>query len=635
MDAAVKTKEFSLSTGEYRRIQRRTHLRRNAVFLLFVWLTVAFLVLGGATQAGDRPIWFWLGASGPLLPLALVSTFWILFVAPWRASVSRGSRMLFETHCYRFDADGIHLALRDGSRVSRPYGAILAVEKTPGLILLHQDSGQCFIIPRLAFADSGELDRVLARMGTPGDGASRLPAADAPAPTWIAALARNLWAGLRLAGFRAVRPVDFSASFTQVLLLGLLAVALEIAFGRLDVDGPADFSSYALSEAGTSYLLLAIGAYLLALREGRPALVIPLLVALLSVEPLFAVLFGLSWTQLDLDNGFAVWALVLGMFLWSMAVWWRAVRGLFDVDGARVSAAVALLFAIAVLPQFWLPSSDYWYGTEVESEVEVPERISAEDVFYAQPRMIETALDGLANERPGLVDLYHIGFGSYADQNVFRREVEHVRDILDRRFDTEGRSMLLVNHPSTVEQEPIASVTNLEAALRGVARRMDTDEDVLFLYLTSHGSRRAELQVDFWPLGLNQLSAGGLRRMLDEAGIRWRVVVISACYSGSFMDALTDDHTLAISAASKTTTSFGCSNENEYTYFGEAYFKHGLSQTLSFVDAFDLAQDWVTLREDAESLEHSRPMLHVGSAIAEPLQRLEARLRLQPGATTD
>jgi len=318
--------------------------------------------------------------------------------------------------------------------------------------------------------------------------------------------------------------------------------------------------------------------------------------------------------------------LFLALFLWLMAVWWRALRSVFGVGPVETSVAVVLLFAVAVLPGFWLPQSDYWYSTELDMDEPAPERLSAEDVFYAQPSLLQQALDGLRAERPGVVDLYHIGFASYAHQAVFRREVHHVRDLLDARFDTDGRSLLLVNDPNTAQREPIASATNLEQALRGVAKRMNPEEDVLFLYLTSHGSKGAELSVSFWPLGLNQLSAGALRRMLDEAGIRWRVVVISACYAGSFMDALADDHTLLITASAKTRTSFGCSNENEYTYFGEAYFQHGLSDTLSFVEAFGRARDWVTRREQGEGLEPSLPMLHVGPAIAEHLRPLQQRL---------
>jgi hypothetical protein len=101
---------------------------------------------------------------------------------------------------------------------------------------------------------------------------------------------------------------------------------------------------------------------------------------------------------------------------------------------------------------------------------------------------------------------------------------------------------------------------------------MDPDEDILMLFLTSHGSEDHELAVDFWPLELNTIKPEDLRKALDEAGIRFRVLVISACYSGGFLPALSDDNTLIMAAAAADRQSFGCANENEYTYFGRALF---------------------------------------------------------------
>jgi len=44
-------------------------------------------------------------------------------------------------------------------------------------------------------------------------------------------------------------------------------------------------------------------------------------------------------------------------------------------------------------------------------------------------------------------------------------------------------------------------------------------------------------------------------------------------------------------AAAKDKTSLGCSNENDFRYFGEAVFKEGLSNTPHFLEAFDTAID--------------------------------------------
>ena len=61
---------------------------------------------------------------------------------------------------------------------------------------------------------------------------------------------------------------------------------------------------------------------------------------------------------------------------------------------------------------------------------------------------------------------------------------------------------------------------------------MDPDEDVLFLYLTSHGSKDHRLSADFWPLDLRDVDPAMLKRMLDKAGIRRRVIRIRKRHSG-------------------------------------------------------------------------------------------------------
>jgi hypothetical protein len=270
--------------------------------------------------------------------------------------------------------------------------------------------------------------------------------------------------------------------------------------------------------------------------------------------------------------------------------------------------------AVELIPQVTVPPPRQEYGVNVEQ------------VYYSQYRLIAKATRALAAERPGVTDLYFIGFAGDAQQDVFLREIRSVRELFEDRFDTRGRSLTLVNNRATVASEPLASSHNLLAALDQVSARMDLDEDVLFLYLTSHGTR-GMLAVDFPPLRLNHLSAESLRKMLDQAQIKWRVIVISACYSGSFIQPLKTDTSLIITAARGDRVSFGCSNENDFTYFGRAYFNEALRHTYSFIDAEAEAAQTISKWETAEDLKPSLPQVHIGSKIRPKLAEIETRLR--------
>jgi hypothetical protein len=179
---------------------------------------------------------------------------------------------------------------------------------------------------------------------------------------------------------------------------------------------------------------------------------------------------------------------------------------------------------------------------------------------------------------------------------------------------------LLINNAETLQTAPIASVTALRESAQRLAQVMDRDNDILFVYLTSHGSREKGFSLQFEPLQLRDLEPAELREILDAAGIRWRVIVVSACYSGTFIEPLRSDTTLVITAAAADRTSFGCADDNDYTYFGEAYFAGALAQTNSFVRAFELAQAAVTEREKAEGQTPSQPQIALGDGMRAKLE---------------
>jgi hypothetical protein len=114
------------------------------------------------------------------------------------------------------------------------------------------------------------------------------------------------------------------------------------------------------------------------------------------------------------------------------------------------------------------------------------------------------------------------------------------------------------------------------------------------------------------------MSATTLADILDRSEIRKLVVVISACHSGSFIDELEGPDRIVIAAAREDRTSFGCSNDRDWTYFGDAYFNHGLRQTSSFTEAFEIARDLIEKWENEQGLTPSQPQISIGSSVAGP-----------------
>jgi hypothetical protein len=99
-------------------------------------------------------------------------------------------------------------------------------------------------------------------------------------------------------------------------------------------------------------------------------------------------------------------------------------------------------------------------------------------------------------------------------------------------------------------------------------------------------------------------------------------VVVSACYAGVFLDELKSDTTAIITAADATHTSFGCDDDRDLTWFGEAFLKDSLTSSGSLEEAFHKAAALVARREDAEHQGHSNPQLYVGPLMRRKLAEL-------------
>ncbi|QDI03183.1 peptidase C13 [Xanthomonas cerealis pv. cerealis] len=246
---------------------------------------------------------------------------------------------------------------------------------------------------------------------------------------------------------------------------------------------------------------------------------------------------------------------------------------------------------------------------------------------------LRKALAALQQQRPGSTDLYVVGFAGDASEDVFRNETHYLRQLFAQRFGAAGRIVALINHADNLGAHayaPQASYDNLADTLQRIGKLMDRREDALLLFLTSHGTEQHELYVQFGPgedADYDTITPKELRGLLDAAGIRNRVIVLSACYSGGFVPALKSPDTLIITAARRDRPSFGCGNTASATYFGRAWLIDALARTTDFVESYRLATAEITAREQAQGEAPSYPQLYVGARIAPLLQRWRAQLQ--------
>ncbi|SJN16692.1 C13 family peptidase [Psychrobacter sp. JB385] len=409
-------------------------------------------------------------------------------------------------------------------------------------------------------------------------------------------------------------------TFIQFAVFALLALGSNVLFSWLAAESGSLFNEQGLVSYLIWPMIILLGGIILARRAGNQSLVFVPVILWLVADTLSALLQSLM--QLLGSYGWLPnWSysflpiLFLVLFLWqTLALLWIFSRRLRIPWWERI---IVLVGAVALLTIWQRNVADQpiFKQTPVTPVLE-------EAAFYEQPRLLQQALNSIDAGVLGRTDWYFMGVAGFSEQDVFRSEINKVRELFDVRFGTSGHSLALINNTYSWLDEPIATKTSILRGLKKIGQQMNADEDVLFLTLSSHGNQDI-IQLANPPLVMENLDAAWLREALDDSGIRWRVIVVSACYSGSFIDELASPTTVVITASAADRPSFGCTNTAEMTYFGQAFFAESLRSNTSFEAAFKDARVRVHEREEVMGFEPSEPQMAVGSLMETALPAFE------------
>ena len=440
--------------------------------------------------------------------------------------------------------------------------------------------------------------------GEPGEAGKA--AGFVPGGSWFKTLVR-LW---------CLKKVDTLPSGSPVPAAGLLALLLLAAWVAIDwwqrqpqpdfyVEGVPALAWYALGVLAAAALLR--GRVRPQLRLGATLLLVLGLVPLpLLLVAVLAMYLEASW----------FWCAALAILAYS-AVY--LLRGLRVLTGRPqpTTALAGLVFCVAfigasgalnAIPDVWNPAD----ASVAVSDEQLAER---ETALFEQADRIDAALEGMHRGKSADPEAFFLGFAGVGDEKVFAQEIGLASRVLGERYRIGDRHLSLVNDERDVEHAPLASVSGLAYALHGLASRMDVERDVLFLSISSHGSEEPVIAVSDYDFPFRDLTADDLADALHDSGIKWRVIIISACYAGGFIDSLRDPQTIVITAAAADRSSFGCSSDSDLTYFGEAFYRDALPGARSLRDAFTSAKQAIAAREHAEGETPSNPQAFFGAAI--------------------
>jgi hypothetical protein len=439
--------------------------------------------------------------------------------------------------------------------------------------------------------------------------------ADDPPQGWFTALTR-LWL------LKPVRATPSGNPLRAILIMGAAWLAAWIAIDRWQSQpDPQFFPSGIPLLAWYALAILGLAAVLRWWARPGPAFS-PTLALVMGAVPVPLLFAGVVVEFLN-PPWVPRMALVVGVYILLYLA-----RGLHAMTGytQRTAACAGLVFIAAF---GWLSDTldaipDVWTPLEAQAAQPGDALADGEAILFEQAGRIDAALEALEPGTSPRPKAYFLGFAGVGDQKVFALEIGLASRVLGERYNIDGRGLSLINDQRNLERAPLATVSGLTYALRGLGSRMNREQDVLFLAISSHGTKEPAIAVSNSQLPLQDLNDEDLADALRESGIKWRVIIISACYAGGFIDSLRDPQTIVITAAAADRTSFGCSNDSDLTYFGEAFYRDALPNARSLREAFDTAKKAIAARERREHVDASNPQAYFGKAMEEKLASMTA-----------
>jgi hypothetical protein len=162
----------------------------------------------------------------------------------------------------------------------------------------------------------------------------------------------------------------------------------------------------------------------------------------------------------------------------------------------------------------------------------------------------------------------------------------------------------------SVDPGPAAQTSDIAAIADALWDLSERAPAGCLIYFTSHGSPDG-IVVNQDILTPHEL--GGI--VTNACGARPSVIVISACYSGQFVPALSGPNRVVITAARADRTSFGCGEFDKYTFFDDCFLR-ALPLVKGFAALGGKVQECVAFREkQLDATPPSEPQLSVGAKV--------------------
>ena len=215
--------------------------------------------------------------------------------------------------------------------------------------------------------------------------------------------------------------------------------------------------------------------------------------------------------------------------------------------------------------------------------------------------------------QPAQRRLFYIGLALYSE-TWSENDVVALSDELQRNADFSVVPLIASNYITARRQYPIADDARIATLVRTAAMRAGP-ADIVVVHISTHGGPGL-LASRIGNQPTTAMTARSLAQRLAPLTGHDTVVIVSACYSGSLINALRGPDRIVIAAARADRSSFGCAAGAKHTFFGSAELEAFAEPHRSLQQAFDAMRgDVARMEREQDYKPPSEPQIWVGSNV--------------------
>ena len=206
------------------------------------------------------------------------------------------------------------------------------------------------------------------------------------------------------------------------------------------------------------------------------------------------------------------------------------------------------------------------------------------------------------------------GFAMNSTSKAFRNDVVSAEKFV-QSIDPDA-IIFKLNNPAWGQSAiwPYSTAENMEQVLAKVTE-LARPQDRVVILMSTHGNIDI-LSVNFAEKYYPSINSKWLSQALDELRGKPTLLVLSACFSGSFIAPLADPSRIILTAAAKDRSSFGCQFQSTNTYFIDALLNEPTFLDLSLRQLMERAKIEVDKKEKDQKLSPpSLPQTSIGRGV--------------------